>query len=70
MVGNYDKSLERLEYSMEVRKNFSKAKREKVQVLINLEQFEDALSAAKDNYENDRSNSRRRCKKLLIKLKI
>jgi len=56
MVGNYDRVLEKIEHSMELRNNFSKAKREKVQVLINLEQFEDALSVAKENYENDRSN--------------
>lgn len=56
MTGNYEKALEKLEHSMELRRNFSKAKREKVQVLINLERFEDALSVAKENYENDRSN--------------
>lgn len=56
MTGNYEKALEKLEHALEMRKNFSKAKREKVQVLINLERFEDALSVAKENYENDRSN--------------
>lgn len=56
MTGNYEKALLKLEHSLELRTNFSKAKREKVQVLINLEKFEDALSVAKENYENDRSN--------------
>lgn len=56
MTGNYERALEKLEHSLQMRKNFSKAKREKVQVLINLERFEDALSVAKENYENDRSN--------------
>jgi len=56
MTGNYDKALERLDESLKLRKNFSKAKREKVQVLINLELFEEALSVAKENYENDKTN--------------
>lgn len=56
MTGNYERALEKLELALEKRKNFSKAKREKVQVLINLERFEDALFVAKENYENDRSN--------------
>lgn len=56
MTGKNEKALEKIEKSLNLRKNFSKAKREKVQVLINLERFEDALSAAKENYENDRSN--------------
>ncbi len=56
MTGNYEKALEKLVHSMELRNNFSKAKREKVQVLINLERFEEALSVAEENYENDRNN--------------
>ena len=56
MTGNFDKALDKLENSLKLRRNFSKAKREKVQVLINLEKFEEALSVAKENYENDRSN--------------
>lgn len=56
MTGRYEDALEKLELALEKRKNFSKAKREKVQVLINLERFEDALSVAKENYENDRKN--------------
>lgn len=56
MTGNYEKAIDKLENSLKLRKNFSKAKREKVQVLINLEKFEEALSVAKENYENDRSN--------------
>ena len=55
-MGNFDKALEKLEDSLVKRKNFSKAKREKVQVLINLERFEEALSVAKENYENDKNN--------------
>lgn len=56
MTGNFEKALDKLENSLKLRRNFSKAKREKVQVLINLEKFEEALSVAKENYENDRSN--------------
>ena len=56
MTGKYEKALEKLEHSLQLRNKFSKAKREKVQVLINLEKFEEALSVAKENYENDRSN--------------
>lgn len=56
MTGNYEKAIDKLENSLKLRRNFSKAKREKVQVLINLEKFEEALSVAKENYESDRSN--------------
>lgn len=56
MVGNYDKAIEHLEISLIERKKFAKAKREKVQVLINLERFEDALTVAKENYDNDKRN--------------
>lgn len=56
MTGNFERALDKLENSLKLRRNFSKAKREKVQVLINLEKFEEALSVAKENYENDRSN--------------
>ncbi len=56
MVGSYDKALEELNKSLVIRKNFSKAKREKVQVLINLERYEEALDVAKENYENDKAN--------------
>ena len=56
MTGNFEKALDKLENSLKLRRNFSKDKREKVQVLINLEKFEEALSVAKENYENDRSN--------------
>lgn len=56
MVGSYDKALEELDKSLKIRRRFSKAKREKVQVLINLERFDEALNVAKENYENDKAN--------------
>lgn len=56
MIGSYDKALEELDKSLKIRRQFAKAKREKVQVLINLERFDEALDVAKENYENDKAN--------------
>lgn len=55
-VGQYQKALEEIEQSLNLRKNFSKAKREKVQLLINLEQYDDAIELARQNYTNDKKN--------------
>lgn len=54
--GQYERALTEIEKSLEQRKNFSKAKREKVQLLINLEQYDDAIELAKENYINDKKN--------------
>ncbi|EHL12248.1 hypothetical protein HMPREF9624_00555 [Oribacterium asaccharolyticum ACB7] len=54
--GQYEKALEKIEQSLKLRKNFSKAKREKVQLLINLEQYDEAIILARENYTNDRKN--------------
>lgn len=55
-IGQYEKALVEIEQSLELRKNFSKAKREKVQLLINLEQYDDAIELARENYTNDKKN--------------
>ena len=55
-IGYYEKALVEIEQSLELRKNFSKAKREKVQLLINLEQYDDAIELARENYTNDKKN--------------
>ena len=54
--GQYERALTEIEKSLDLRKNFSKAKREKVQLLINLEQYDDAIELARDNYTNDKKN--------------
>ena len=54
--GQYEKALTEIEKSLSLRKNFSKAKREKVQLLINLEQYDDAIELARENYTNDKKN--------------
>lgn len=54
--GQYERALTEIEKSLEQRKNFSKAKREKVQLLINLEQYDDAIELSKENYINDKKN--------------
>lgn len=41
-----------LDKSMERRNNFSKAKREKVQVYIGMQEFQSAKELAKENYYN------------------
>ncbi len=56
MIGKPEYALENFEKAIEERKNFSRAKRELVQVLINLELFDDALIHARDNYENETRN--------------
>ncbi|MBJ8350238.1 toll/interleukin-1 receptor domain-containing protein [Streptococcus zalophi] len=55
-IGQYDKALTRLDRSLIERKNFSKAKREKVQVLIAMQDYNSALELAKSNYENFKNN--------------
>ena len=55
-IGKYDKALEMLNKSMEIRPNFSKAKREMVQVYIGMQDFMVAKDLAKENYLNYRDN--------------
>lgn len=55
-IGRFDKALEMLDKSMERRNNFSKAKREKVQVYIGMQEFQSAKELAKENYYNYMDN--------------
>lgn len=55
-IGRFDKALEMLDKSMEERSNFSKAKREMVQVYIGMQEFQTAKDLAKENYLNYRDN--------------
>ncbi len=55
-VGKFDKALERINESLQDRENFSKAKREKVQIHISMQEYEEALDLAKMNYENSKDN--------------
>lgn len=49
-IGKNDKALEKLDVLLSKRPNMSKAKREKVLVLKNLQQYERAIELAKENY--------------------
>ena len=51
-IGRFDKALERINNSLKLRENFSKAKREKVQIYIGMQDYESALELARLNYEN------------------
>lgn len=55
-IGRYDKALQLINSSMEKRKNFSKAKREKVQIYIGMQEFQTAKELAKENYLNYKEN--------------
>ena len=55
-IGKFDKALEMLDECMEERSNFSKAKREKVQVYIAMQEFQSAKDLAKENYNNYMDN--------------
>jgi tetratricopeptide (TPR) repeat protein len=56
MIGKYAEALERLDAALGERPGFSRAKREKVQTLISIEQYDTALDLAKQNYENEKTN--------------
>lgn len=56
LTNKYDRALEKLKSSLSKRKNFTKAKRELVQVYINLQEYTKAKELAKENYNNDKSN--------------
>lgn len=51
-IGKFDKALQRINQSLAVRPNFSKAKREKVQAYIGMQDYDSALEQARINYEN------------------
>lgn len=55
-IGKFDKALEKINKSMDMRPNFSKAKREKVQAYIGMQDYESALEQSRINYENYRDN--------------
>lgn len=55
-IGRFDKALEMIDKSMELRNNFSKAKREKVQVYLGMQEFQAAKELAKENYFNYMDN--------------
>lgn len=55
-IGRFDKALERINNSLSLRENFSKAKREKVQIYIGMQDYESALELARLNYENYKDN--------------
>lgn len=55
-IGRFDKALEKINKSLELRENFSKAKREKVQIYIGMQDYESALELARLNYENYKDN--------------
>lgn len=55
-IGKLDRALEKINRSMEKRKNFSKAKREKVQIYLGMQDFQEARELAKENYENYKDN--------------
>lgn len=55
-IGKFDKALERINSSLEKRENFSKAKREKVQAYIGMQDYDSALELARVNYLNYKEN--------------
>lgn len=55
-IGKFNKALERINKSLDLRKNFSKAKREKVQIYIGMQDYDSALELAKLNYQNYKDN--------------
>jgi len=55
-IGKFDKALERMNKSLRIRPNYSKAKREKVQAYIGMQDYESALEQSRINYENYRDN--------------
>lgn len=55
-IGKYDKALEKINESMSRRYNFSKAKREKVQIYLSMQEFQAAKDLAKENYSNYKEN--------------
>lgn len=55
-IGKFDQALERINRSLQQRENFSKAKREKVQAYIGMQDYDSALELARANYLNYKEN--------------
>lgn len=55
-IGKFDKAIESLDIAIEERRNFSKAKREKVQCYIGMREFDKALQLAEENYNSYSEN--------------
>ncbi|MBC6004138.1 MAG: TIR domain-containing protein [Paeniclostridium sordellii] len=55
-IGKNDRALEELNKSLAIRSSFNKAKRELVQVFMNLQEYSKAMEYAKEHYENDKTN--------------
>ena len=55
-IGNSLSAIEQFDKALSARPNFSRAKRELVQAYINIEDFENAIELAKENYEHDKNN--------------
>jgi hypothetical protein len=56
LKGQNEKAIERLNDVIKQSPNFYRAKRELVQVFLNINDYESAITLAKENYENDRAN--------------
>lgn len=56
LKGQNEKAIERLNEVLRYSPYFYRAKRELVQVYLNIDDYESAYQLAKENYENDRSN--------------
>jgi hypothetical protein len=55
-IGAFDQALENIDRCLERQPNFSKAKREKVQIYIGLQEFQEAKNLAEENYKTYRDN--------------
>ena len=56
LEGKYQKALEMLNIAMENKSNFSRARREKVQILLNVYEYKIALPIAEKNYSKWKDN--------------
>lgn len=55
-IGKFAQALDKINKSLEDRPNFSKAKREKVQIYIGMQDYESAVDLARANYQNYKDN--------------
>lgn len=56
LLGKYKTSLEMFDQAMAIKHNFSRAKREKLQVYLNVYEYDVALNLAKENYAHWKDN--------------
>jgi tetratricopeptide (TPR) repeat protein len=56
LQGRNAEAMERLQDALNEYPNFYRAKRELVQVYLNIEDYDSAFELAKDNYEHDKNN--------------